>query len=195
MDRLLGRLPSYFADTYDATIDSTLLANGLALTTLSTTGVKGLAGDIMFRYTGGSPQRSMPGKFIPWEQRHLYTPAPSYTLRDNTIYLIAGEIGADLGLAYQNFDQMTVSFTPDPAAITADDDVLTGFPDDALEAFASNLAAFLLRRMVGSPSWEVKREDVDYYDSLAIEAHERWLTRITRGFAQQMSFYVQDVMP
>ena len=192
MDRLLGRVPAYFAQTYVATINSALLTNGLALSTLSATGVKGLAGDILFRYTSSSPQRHFPGKFIPWEQRQLYTPVPAYTMANNVIYLLAGTVGFDLGTAYQNFDQMTVSFTPNPAAITADISVLTGFPDDALEAFASDLAAFLLRRMVGNPSWEVKRGDVDYYDGLAAEARGRFLTRITRGFAQQQSYYVID---
>lgn len=195
MDRLLGRVPSYFAQTYDATLDTTLFTSGLALTTLSTTGVKGLAGPILFSYTGTDPVRWVPGVFVPWEQRDMYTPAPAYTLRNNIIYVLAGNEGADLGVAYQNFDEMRVSYTPAATAITADSGVLTGFPDDALEAFATDLAAFLLRRMVGNPNWEVKRADVDFYDSLASQAREQFFTRITRGFAQQQSYYIRDVGP
>lgn len=194
MDRLLGRVPGFFAQTYDATLNSALFTSGLALSTISSIGVKGLTGPILFSYTGTDPVRWIPGQFVPWEQRDMYAAVPAYTLRNNIIYVLAGDEGADLGVAYTNFDEMRVSYTPAATAITADGTVLAGFPDDALEMFASNLAAFLLRRMVGSPNWEVKRADVDYYDSLAADALKTFLDRITRGVAQQQSYYVREVV-
>lgn len=195
MNRILGRMPAFFAQTYVATLNSALFTNGLALATISSIGVKGLAGDIQFTYNASDPDRFVPGRFIPWEQRDLYTPVPAYTLRNNVIYLLAGDGGIDLATAYQNFSAMTVSYTPSATAIVNNDTELAGFPDDALEVFATNLAGFLLRRMVGNPQWGVERADADYFDAQAREAREDFLTRLTRGITQQANYYVRDVGP
>lgn len=195
MNRILGRMPAFFAQEYTATLNQALFDDGLNLATISTTGIKGLAGAIRFSYSASDPVRYIPGLFVPWEQRDLYTPVPAYTLANNVLRLLAGDGGVDLATAYQNFDTMIVSYTPAAAAITANTGVITGFPDDALETFATNLAAFLLRRMVGNPTWGVQRADADYYDSLAQKAREDWLTRLTRGISQQQSYYVIDAGP
>jgi hypothetical protein len=189
----LGRVPAYFAQEYTATLNSALFTSGLALSTLSSTGVKGLTGPIKFAYASTDPVQYIPGLFVPWEQRLLYTPVPSYTLINNVIVLLAGN--ADLGEAYTNFDSMVVSYTPNPAAIEDNETTLTGWPDDALDVFATMLAAFYLRRMVGSPDWQIAREDADFFYAQAREAREDFLTRISRGITQQQSYYIVDALP
>lgn len=193
MNRILGRSPAYFAQTYTQAINQALFDNGLALSTISSTGIKGLAGAITFLYSASSPSSHIPGLFVPWEQRDLYAPVPAYTLRDNVIRLMAGDESNDLGTAYQNFSSLTVSYTPVPAPIVSNAGIIVGFPDDALETFATACAAFLLRRMVGNPTWSVARQDADYYDAMANKAREEWLTRLTRGITQQQNYYIRDV--
>jgi hypothetical protein len=194
-DRIMVRVPAFFAAEFTQTLTAAIFSNGLNLASVSSVGVKAFTGPIRFLYASSSPARYVDGQFIPWEQRTMNNGVPAYTLINNVVKLLAGNGVDDLATAYQNYDSMVLSYTANVTPIVANANEITGFPDDAREALALSLVAFHLRRMVGSPQYNVKRVDADYFDAQATDAANLFYTRITRGITQVTEYYIQDRRP
>ncbi len=92
--------------------------------------------------------------------------------------------------AYANIANFYLTFTPLPADFTTEQDV-TVLPADALDAFAAMLAAEWLKRMVGTPGFDVDAETSGVYTQEAAALYRDFITRIRRT-GQRQSYRVRD---
>lgn len=174
MEEIYVRQNGFFAQRLTIAFDAATFTAGIDLTTEIPAGVKQILNPTNFIRNTSDPVTYDPGLFVPFEQ-------------------IDQSGGLAISQDYQNYSGLVLTYVPVPEEITDGADELTGFPDDARDAFATMLAAFWLRRLVGNPSYNVDRRDADYWDAYAASEKDRFLKRVFVGQTQSQSFYIKDL--
>lgn len=186
-EEIARRVPGFLETTVTGTFPLASFTLGLNLTTLIPLGWKDL-GDLFVTYTASSttPATTVRASFVPYEQRDMNSPLPTYTLINNSLIFL----GSDTD--YAAYSAWTLTFTPLGVAVAGLASVI-GLPDDALEPMALGLAAFFLQRLVDDPQYRVTARTADLYASDAKARRSAFLTRIWR-VTQRQNFLVRDVM-
>ena len=122
---------------------------------------------------------------IPWEQRDLAQRWPSFTLRNNTVYLMGTETG------WSQIAELRLTYSAVPLDLTSDSSVFA-LHDDARETLAASLAAFYLGRLVGNPEYQVGLDASTASDARATETRSQWMRRIIM-VTQRQSWQIRDV--
>jgi hypothetical protein len=184
------RVPGFLTTSVALALPLANFTAGQNLTALIPGGWKDLL-DLTFTYnTGGTPPAQVKATGVPYEQRDLCQPLPSWTLAGDVLYLLGGPND------YTSYAGGTLTYTPAPVTLSQPTDLVCqsgGLPDDALDCLALMLAAFYLGRLVEDPGNAVSEKTFNRVAASAGAARTAFLRRIYR-LTQRQNYRIRDVM-
>lgn len=186
VEEITPRVPAYLAVEAVAAFPVSPFDAGISLDTLIPNGWKDLLDGFFVRAgTSPNPGGRVRGTFVPWEQRDMGQRLPAYTFQHNVLFFLGGPS------YYANFATFNLGYTPLPADIVNDASPFI-LPPDCREALAAMLAAFYIKRLVGTPTFDVDAAGAGIFLQDAQDERAKFLTRIWR-LGQRQNYRVRDV--
>lgn len=184
---IVRRVPGFLAQTVTVNLPLTDFDAGIDLSSTIASGWLDLPDGVFTYAQSPSPSRSVPGTFVPFEQRMFQGARPAFTFLNNVLYFIG------LATEYTQYASFTLSFTSLPSALVDGNSTFI-LPDDALECLAAELAAVWIQRLVGNPNFDVDGDAAAALRADANRTKAEFLTRIFR-LTQRQSYRVRDRQP
>jgi len=186
VQQITAREPAFLAETVTVPFPLADFAAGYDLSVLLTNGWLDIL-NAMGQWTQ-SPDATawtVRCKNVPWSQRDMVQSFPAFSIRNNIFFPIGD------ATMWAQIASVKITATANPADITEDASTFV-LPVDALDALASDLAAFYVSRLVGEPAYRITEAAVREKRKVATDEIDLFLERVWQ-VGRRQSYRVRNV--